>query len=151
MRSTDLLKTLHKSIHNFFLRRREGGDFRKSIGIILLHTIVQVISYVYFEIKSSNSSIFIAIAWIPAGFLISFASWALLSGLLFLIARLFRYPARIEVVILLTAYGYLPIAFGNLLIIFLRILNLNFYLELTSISIVLSVIMWIYAVKVGGE
>ncbi len=61
------------------------------------------------------------------------------------------YQARIELVILLTAYGYLPIVFGNLTIIFLRILNLNFYLELTSISIVLSVIMWIYAVKVSGE
>ena len=146
---------VHRHLHTFFTRRREEMDFRKSIGVILFFTLSQVAVIVYHETRAPSASfspeLFMVIAGIPAAFILSFASWVLFSGFLFVIVRLLRYPTRIEVLILLTAYGYLPIASGNLLTIFLDILNLDMYPESGAIFVLLSVILWIYAVKVSGE
>jgi hypothetical protein len=145
----------HRPLHTFFIQRKEEMDFRKSIGVILFHTLSQVVVILYHEFSepstSFNPELFMVIAGILATFLLSFASWVLFSGSLFVIARILRYPARLEVVILLTAYGYLPIAFGNLVTILLKILNMSLYSELSGVFMFLSIVLWVYAVKISGE
>jgi len=140
------LFSIHKLIQNFFIKKRRENDFRKSFGAIILFEMSKLTNSIHFGgVKVIIPSLLFFIPSLSVSLLI----WFMLSFFLFAIARTLRYSAELETVIVLSAYGFLPLALDNLVFVALRVINVTIHFQTVffGFSLLISAILWIYAIR----